>query len=55
MRRLGKLVGEILSGKMKLFVEIVAPLWAIRYIVNNAVEGNQLSGAAFACAAAFFV
>jgi hypothetical protein len=44
--------GQVLSGEVQVFVHIVAPFWAISHIVNDAVESDEFTRAAFACAAA---
>jgi hypothetical protein len=54
VRRVRQLGGEILAGEVELLVHVGPPLGTIAYIIDDAVEGDQLWGAAFPGAAAQF-
>lgn len=48
---LGQFGGQVLPGKMQVFMQVQPPFWAVGNIVYDAVEGDKFSRATLACAA----
>jgi len=51
MRGFGEFAGQVLAGKMQLFVQVGAPFGAVGHIVNKALICNEFSCSALAGAA----
>lgn len=44
VRSIGKFAAKVLPGEMQVAVQVAAPIWAVAYIVNNAVIGDPFWG-----------
>jgi hypothetical protein len=48
MRCVGEFAGQVLTSEVQLFVQVSPPFGTIGHVIDDAMEGDQLTGAAFA-------